>query len=93
MDRSEAFFQRVPCITLRDETEWTELVELGWNTLLSPLRADELYQVAAAVRGRVGVDASPYGDGNASRLIAQWLVHVGTETTTNLPGNLCDAPA
>ena len=44
--QKEAFFNQVPCITLRDETEWTELVELGWNTLL-----------AACARPRVCVNA------------------------------------
>lgn len=32
--QKEAYFHRVPCITVRDETEWTELVECGWNRIV-----------------------------------------------------------
>lgn len=37
--QKEAFFHRKPCITLRDQTEWIELVDAGWNRLM-PLCAN-----------------------------------------------------
>lgn len=70
--QKEAFFYRVPCVTLRDETEWVELVELGWNRLASPA-AGNLAQSILAALGSEGVEAQPYGDGKASQAIAAVL--------------------
>ena len=39
--QKEAFLAAVPCLTMRDETEWVETVESGWNRLIG-LRADQV---------------------------------------------------
>lgn len=72
--QKEAYFHRVPCVTLRGETEWTELIELGWNRLAPPDSPD-LGDILAQrpVPGRD--DRSPYGDGTAAKRIAEALVH------------------
>ena len=70
--QKEAFFYRVPCVTLRDETEWVELVDLGWNRLASPAHSDLSGAILAALRSK-GEDAQPYGDGRAAEAIANVL--------------------
>lgn len=68
--QKEAFFHGVPCVTLRGETEWTELVDLGWNRLVPTLGADTIAETILAARGINGRAATPYGDGHASERIA-----------------------
>ncbi len=71
--QKEAFFFRVPCVTLREETEWVETVATGWNVLVgcNPKRI-----VQAALEARPGADSAwPYGDGRAGEEIVNWLLN------------------
>jgi UDP-GlcNAc3NAcA epimerase len=63
--QKEAYFHGVPCVTLRDETEWPELIEMGWNRLVSP-DSESLAQALMKdyEPGREG--SGPYGDGDAA---------------------------
>jgi UDP-GlcNAc3NAcA epimerase len=70
--QKEAYFHRVPCVTLREETEWTELVELGWNRLARP-GVDDLEAILSSAPERGRDDAAPYGDGRAAGKIADLL--------------------
>ena len=67
--QKEAFFYGVPCITLRDETEWVELIDAGWNRLLSPLDPGEVLSTITKALGTKGRNFAPYGSGDASKQI------------------------
>jgi UDP-N-acetylglucosamine 2-epimerase (non-hydrolysing) len=65
----------VPCVTLRDETEWVETVQAGRNTVVG---ADRSRIVDAARRAVAAPPANhrtkPYGDGHAANRIVEQLL-------------------
>jgi len=62
--QKEAYWLGVPCLTMRDETEWVETVEAGWNTLVGA----ESQKITPAVRSFTPASERPqlYGDGHAA---------------------------
>jgi UDP-N-acetylglucosamine 2-epimerase len=74
--QKEAYWMRVPCLTLRDETEWVETVTAGWNTLVG----SDSERIVDAVRTFAPPALHPclYGDGVAATRCVALL-----ETNTN----------
>lgn len=67
----EAYFMRKPCITLRDETEWTETVQVGWNKLVGV----EVERIVGEWKKFTPPAEQPpiFGDGRAGEKIADIL--------------------
>jgi UDP-N-acetylglucosamine 2-epimerase len=69
--QKEAYWFGVPCVTVRDETEWVETVESGWNRVVG----HEAEAIVSTVRKAEPATArnNAYGDGTASERIAKML--------------------
>lgn len=73
--QKEAFLLRVPCTTVRHETEWVETVDLGWNVLAN--NAQEITEALTREAPRA-TDRNPYGDGDAAtRAVTAITQHLG----------------
>ncbi len=75
--QKEAFFQKTPCVTLRSETEWVELLPGGHNRLARP-EVDSISEKAKeALAFSPDWDVPLYGDGRSAETIVRALIDRG----------------
>jgi UDP-N-acetylglucosamine 2-epimerase (non-hydrolysing)/UDP-GlcNAc3NAcA epimerase len=68
--QKEAYLAGVPCVTLRDRTEWTETVDAGWNVVVD---LDARAALAALDRAPPSERPPLYGDGRAGERVVAAL--------------------
>ena len=78
--QKEAYFFHKPCITLRDETEWVELIEHGFNNLVGAKR-DNIIDAEKSIDKKKDYSIALYGTGNAGqkivRALIDYAIHLG----------------
>lgn len=69
--QKEAYFLHVPCVTLREDTEWLETVQYGWNVLVG----SDIEQVLVEISKQKPTGTPPelFGRGNSSEIICRLL--------------------
>jgi UDP-GlcNAc3NAcA epimerase len=70
--QKEAFFSETPCITVRDSTEWTELIDCGANRLLNPVDDVDI-DLQEIIKKKVDYTLDLYGTGSSSSTIIENL--------------------
>ena len=71
--QKEAFFFKKHCLVIRDETEWTELVDLGYNFIVGTQTQNIVEKALQLKESEVTFDAKPYGNGDAAVKIVEAL--------------------
>jgi UDP-GlcNAc3NAcA epimerase len=72
--QKEAFFFQKPCVTLRDETEWVELVENGFNKVAGSKYENIIAVYKMMRKSKTAYDIDLYGDGTASEKLVNEII-------------------
>jgi len=70
--QKEAYYLEVPCVTLRNETEWTETVEVGWNVICGT-DPNRIVRAVTEMEHSKAAHPNLYGDGDTADKIARIL--------------------
>ena len=74
--QKEAYFFKKPCLTLRDQTEWVELIENGVNKLCDTTESENIIEGhLEMLKGDFDFSVDLYGGGQAGRLIIKKLIN------------------
>jgi UDP-GlcNAc3NAcA epimerase len=75
--QKEAYFFKSPCLTMRDETEWTELVDHGYNIMVGASKSAILGGYERMKNASLDFSTDLYGGGKAAAQIADVLATIG----------------
>lgn len=75
--QKEAFFYGVPCVTIRDETEWVETVEIGRNILAGTDEKRIVDSFSRSLKREDEKEIHPYGHGKAAKTIVACILGAG----------------
>jgi UDP-N-acetylglucosamine 2-epimerase len=82
--QKEAYFLGVPCLTLREETEWVETVHDGWNRIVG-LELERILPIVHSLKvddgasPRMPRDLTSFGDGCAGKASVEAIMNFGAE--------------
>jgi UDP-N-acetylglucosamine 2-epimerase len=80
--QKEAYWFKIPCFTLREETEWVETVEGGWNILVGT-EVERIVAEVARQKRRIRLKIRPFGYGKASEKIVQVVSRYDVKETAS----------
>lgn len=69
--QKEAYFFKKPCVTMREQTEWLELIEEGANVLAGSDGLKIIFAAEEMLKKKISFENNLYGDGHAADLIAE----------------------
>lgn len=81
--QKEAYFYQVPCLTLREETEWAELLKFGFNRLVDTSSKSIIEAFEESRQAQINWDCHLYGKGDAAQKILDAILQYNVKKSCN----------